>query len=218
MNGNNLATAIFNDSCIACSSNCATCDILPEKCTSCPENYTLRGTRCSNLYNVQFRYIIDTNYTTFMANSETHALIKKIATLAGVSEDNVHIHNVTFSSVNISGEVASTNLSNASAIQTVLTGSIPDYTILSSTAVVYLGDSPAPPPPTPSSTSETGESKPNVGLIVGLSVGLSLGLLLVIFIIYKAYKSSKMSKKTRTEAYDTDVGYNRSGGSINANV
>jgi len=207
MNGEDVTQATFNDTCVACNSNCATCDVLPERCTSCPDGYTLKGTRCSNLYNVQFRYVIDTTYATFLSNSEATAFAGKIATLAGVSIDDVYITKVASGSVAVDGAVGSSGQSSANSIQTALTGAVPGYTILSSSATVYYGDSPAPTPVTEA-------AKPNVPLIVGLTVGLTCGAIIIAIIIYKVVTSGSTAVKSQVEPYD-NVPHEKSRNEIN---
>lgn len=85
--------------------------------------------------------------------------------------------------------MSTSSSSSAAAVQSSLGSSVPGFSVLSSSATIYYGDSVyTQPSTTPSDTpAENTVSKPNVPLIVGLVVGLGGALIIAIavFLIYK---------------------------------
>ncbi len=56
MDSSGISNAVFGDQCIPCSSNCKTCQVDPDQCTSCYENFTLYSSRCSGMFTVNYNY------------------------------------------------------------------------------------------------------------------------------------------------------------------
>ena len=56
MDSSGISNAVFGDQCIPCNSNCKTCQVDPDQCTSCYENFTLYSSRCSGIFTVIYNY------------------------------------------------------------------------------------------------------------------------------------------------------------------
>ncbi len=57
-----MISNIFGTDCLACSSNCATCIIQADICTSCLTGWTLNTNRCVKPFTVGFIFTLDTPY------------------------------------------------------------------------------------------------------------------------------------------------------------
>jgi hypothetical protein len=56
MDSTGIDNAVLGDQCIQCSSNCKTCQVDPNQCTSCPDGFRLFSSRCAGLFNVNYQY------------------------------------------------------------------------------------------------------------------------------------------------------------------
>lgn len=89
MDSTGIQNAVLGDQCIACNSNCLTCAVYPDQCTSCPDGTRLFGSRCAGMYTVNYQYELNVPYTVFLENSQAENFATAISSITGVdSSDN----------------------------------------------------------------------------------------------------------------------------------
>ena len=142
-----ISSATFSDKCIACNPNCRTCQIEPDRCTSCPDGTRLFSSRCAGMYTVVYQYELNNNYSDFLANSKSQDFVDVVASAVNVDSNDTYITYVREGSTVIGGSISTTSSSNANAVQSSLGSTLPGFTVLSSSASVYYGDSVYNAPP-----------------------------------------------------------------------
>ena len=135
-----IADAVFSDNCTACSSNCRTCIVEPDRCTSCPEGSRLKGSRCAGMFTVVYEYEVNIPYATFLDNSESETFIETLSNMANINKSDNFINYVREGSTVIGGTISTSSQTQASSVQSGLGSSVGGYSILSSSASVYYGD------------------------------------------------------------------------------
>ena len=103
-----MSDAFYPQTCIACSSPCATCFGDIYSCTSCiSSSYTLKGDICLT----NFNYIVNVVFNVDMAVFQNNYLsfMNQVATSAGVSINDITIMSITSGSVQVNMAISSPN-------------------------------------------------------------------------------------------------------------
>ena len=66
---------VYDFLCTACDENCVTCVDKPDICLTCDDNHRLKNTKCINRFTVGFVFVFNTDFATFLENSEMQELI-----------------------------------------------------------------------------------------------------------------------------------------------
>lgn len=206
-----LESAVVNDNfCIPCDSNCKTCSVRPERCTSCNSDMRLFGTRCAGIYTVGYNYHLVMPYTDFMANAFSGDFISKLSTNIGVNAADNYINYINKGSTIIGGQVSASDANNAQSISnSLLDSSVPGFTGSVSTQI-YYGDDPFFNIPTKKQTVN------KVGLIVGVTIGSVAFVVIVGVVIYVLVRRHKMSQMQTVDGFTkTDFEATKNGPSVN---
>lgn len=110
---NGISDAVDNDKCIACDSNCRTCIVQPDRCTSCFQGFRLMSYRCAGLFNVIYRYELNLNYSNFLDSSSSQGFVEALSSITGVDIRDNYIQYVLEGSVVVGGSISAQNQQNA---------------------------------------------------------------------------------------------------------
>ena len=199
-----VSSAVYSDKCIPCDPNCLTCQVEPDRCTSCPDGNRLFSSRCAGMFTVVYQYELNVNYSDFLQNSQSDTFVNAISAASGVNSNDTYITSVREGSTIVGGTLSSSSQSNANTIQSSLSSSLTGFTVLSSSATVYYGTDPYTPPAdtTPGSTTIT---PVNIGLIVGVVVGGVVFIAILVVIIYKCKKASAQAVTDATPVSQHEI-------------
>lgn len=89
-----VSSAVYSDKCIPCNPNCQTCQIEPDRCTSCPEGTRLFSSRCAGMFTVVYQYELNVNYTEFLENSQSENFANAVSAATGVDANDTYITSV----------------------------------------------------------------------------------------------------------------------------
>lgn len=106
--------------CLACTSNCATCYNTPSTCLSCNANFMLSGTTCLGQFAIDLTVTFapsNNDYSFF--NDNYNSIMSGLASAAGVAPAAINVKSIVYNSVILNAAVTSTNQPNSNAAKSM---------------------------------------------------------------------------------------------------
>lgn len=184
------SVAAVSPSCTACNSRCLTCAAGSNYCLSCATGYRLRDSQCFGRNNAGFRFRFDKALSDFLSSASSDTITAKIASILGVSQDDIIVSSLASGSTIFTGSVSADSNAQAIALANTLYDTVKaNSNVLGLTATdysvgAYYDDT---------QVSDSSSFRNIAGIIIGCSiaVGVLIIIILVVVCVIRKMKGSR---------------------------